>query len=97
MPFCWDVWKWNKSVYSALRYRRFYFPNLISYGLNESYAKNGLKFWWRKRIITVFVPYAIVQTLCGYWNGFDAISYIKDITLLRPAYGYGWYLNYLLC
>lgn len=70
---------------------------LAAYGLNESWNKNGCACWWRKRLIAVFVPYAIVQ-ICFHWltSDFLLVDFLEDILLIRPRYVYGWYLNYLL-
>ena len=72
------------------------FLMLSAYGLNESYIKHGLTNWWRKRLIAVWIPYFIIE--CSFywtfheWNFWD---FLKDITLIKPLYQNGWYLNYL--
>ena len=72
------------------------FLMLSAYGLNESYIKHGLTNWWRKRLIAVWIPYFIIE--CSFywtfheWNFWD---FFKDITLIKPLYQNGWYLNYL--
>lgn len=73
------------------------FLMLAAYGLNESWNKNGSSGWWRKRVIAVFFPYAIVQ-LGLYWAAreFSGVDLLLDIFLIKPRYVYGWYLNYLL-
>ncbi len=83
---------------------------LSGYGLNESWLKceemvNGggtdtsqpYDKWWQKRIVSVFIPYAIVQ-LIFYWpfHRFDIVSFLMDLTCINPLYHNGWYLNHLL-
>lgn len=76
---------------------------LSAYGLEISYQKNvalngnGLKFFWRKRIIAVWIPYAIVEVLTLPINGWVSIrNFIEDLLLIHPRFQLGWYLNYLL-
>lgn len=72
---------------------------LSGYGLNESWSAKANRghAWWRKRIMSVFIPYLIVQMLF-YWPFHElGIKYfILDITLLKPLYHNDWYLSYLL-
>lgn len=69
------------------------------YGLNES-AKKGFHVWrfWKKRIVTVFLPYALIRTVMVITkhNDITALDFLFDITCIKPLYGLGWYLNYLL-
>lgn len=71
---------------------------LSAYGLNESWSHKGYKHWWTKRILSVVLPYAIIQT-CIYWPFHDlsAKEFVLDILCIRPKYMFGWYLSYLLC
>lgn len=41
---------------------------LSAYGVEKSFIKSGLKGFWRKRLITVYVPYWIVE-LIAYLSG----------------------------
>lgn len=73
---------------------------LSGYGLERSYQNDSvksMKCWWRKRIIAVWIPYMIINlatfSLWGHWTLKD---FIMDILLIRPRFGLGWYLNYLL-
>ena len=70
---------------------------LSGYGLNESFDKAGLEKWWRKRFLTILLPYIIVESGL-YWtvHEWDALSFLLDIALVKPLYSNGWYLNYLL-
>lgn len=74
---------------------------LSGYGLNESWNShlehlNGGTAWWRKRFIAVWIPYIIVQ-LIAYWpfQKFEAIPFILDVSMIKPLYHNGWYLQYL--
>lgn len=52
--------------------------------------------WWLKRFITVWIPYIIVQ-LIAYWpfHEFQLLPFLLDISLIKPLYHNGWYLQYL--
>lgn len=74
---------------------------LSAYGLNESWNKpenaaGGGITWWLKRFITVWIPYIIVQ-LIAYWpfHEFQLLPFLLDISLIKPLYHNGWYLQYL--
>ncbi|MFR3995471.1 MAG: acyltransferase family protein [Turicibacter sp.] len=70
---------------------------LSAYGLSISYEKCGLVSYWRKRIIGVFVPYVVIEILTLPLQGETTVcNFLLDISLLKPAFGLGWYLNYLL-
>lgn len=70
---------------------------LSAYGLNESYAQNGLAFFWRKRVLSVLLPYALVSSL-AYWpfHSWSFKGFFLDVLCLKPKYVIGWYLNYLM-
>jgi len=36
---------------------------LSAYGLEKSYQKNGLRHYWKKRFLAVWVPYVLVELL----------------------------------
>lgn len=69
------------------------------YGLNES-SKKGFTIlhFWKKRIVTVFLPYALIRTfmVIADPNDITVLDFLFDITCIKPLYGLGWYLNYLL-
>ena len=75
---------------------------LSAYGLNESWnrgevsGKKPWSGWWRKRFLTVWLPYIIVQ-LVLYWprRKFNFLAFILDLSCLRPLYDKGWYLSYI--
>jgi len=68
------------------------------YGINESFLKNSTKFYWRKRIISVFFPYFIFEIIRILITGSDVtfVQFIKDVTCINPLSPFGWYLHYLL-
>lgn len=70
---------------------------LSGYGLECSYEKHGLTDFWKKRLISVFLQYLIVEAVTIPLRGNISIgSFILDITLLNPQHPLGWYMNYLL-
>ena len=72
------------------------FLALSGYGLSISYERNGLKYYWRKRFIAVWIPYIFIELITAPLRQITIVDVIGDITLFRPQFMLGWYLNYLL-
>ena len=68
---------------------------LSGYGLQESYKKNTLNNFWRKKILRIFIPYTIFITLKSiiYYKTFSFKEYIMDIFFIDSSY---WYISYLI-
>jgi len=66
------------------------------YGLNESFIKKSGEKYWKNKLLKIFIPYAILETiLIPCYGKFSISSYLLDITCISPHY---WYLQYqLLC
>lgn len=68
---------------------------LSGFGLNESFKKHGLEKYWRKRILNVFLVYALFELLMlpirKDWSGI--IPFLLDITCIKTK---AWFLHYLL-
>lgn len=68
---------------------------LSGFGLNESFKKHGLEKYWRKRILNVFLVYALFELFMlpirKDWNGI--IPFLLDITCIKTK---AWFLHYLL-
>ena len=88
------------------RYSRFFTPLggigvaifliLSGYGLELSYQKNGLKNFWKKRLLNVFIPYFCIELISLLFIPKSYISFILDVLLIVPKHPLGWYLNCLL-
>lgn len=64
------------------------------YGLEISYEKNGLKDFWRKRLIGVCLPFWIVELVGWLSTGtFSIKTYLLDFCFLKPATSYGWFMG----
>lgn len=62
------------------------------YGIQKSYIKNGLNYYWRKKIITIFIPFWIVEIVA-------AVVLKEPITVLFPKlifYKCNWYVQYIV-
>ena len=72
---------------------------VAGYGLSESFDRNGLKNFWKKRLIVVLVPYFMVEILAVVIiPQRNAVSVIKSLLLIEPRKSQIWYLQYLfLC
>lgn len=67
------------------------------YGLEMSYQKNGLKGFWKKRLLGVCLPFWIVE-LIGLLitQSFTVEKYVLDVFFLKPATSYGWFMGYIV-
>jgi peptidoglycan/LPS O-acetylase OafA/YrhL len=67
------------------------------YGLERSYQKNGLKSFWKKRIMNVAIPFWIVEMIGLLITGnFSVKAYSKDFIFIKPATAYGWFMGYII-
>lgn len=81
----------------------FIFLLCSGYGLEASYqnevalGKSGLEGYWRKRFIGVWLPYAVIECIMYLIKKPISLKLIiLDLTLIKPYFALGWYLNYLL-
>ena len=67
------------------------------YGLEMSYQKNGLKGFWKKRLLGACLPFWIVE-LIGLLltKSFTIKKYVMDTFFLKPATSYGWFMGYIV-
>ena len=67
------------------------------YGLEVSYEKNGLKGFWKKRLLGVCLPFWVVELIGLLATGtFSIKSYLLDFCFLRSATSYGWFMGYIV-
>lgn len=67
---------------------------LSGYGLNESFKKKGIDYYWRNRISRVFIPYFIlISIILCFSDSFNIKTYLLDIFGIRTSY---WYIAFLL-
>lgn len=67
---------------------------LSGFGLNESFKKKGLDYYWRNRIIRVFIPYFILISIISCFSeNFNIRTYLLDILGIKTSY---WYIAFLL-
>lgn len=67
---------------------------LSGFGLNESFKKKGLDYYWRNRIIRVFIPYFILISIIScFSDNFNLKNYLLDIFGIKTSY---WYIAFLL-
>lgn len=74
---------------------------LSGFGMHSSWIRNTNidrydKCYWRKRIVSVWIPYTIFELLT-YWpfHKFDVALFVLDILLIKPLYYNGWFLQYI--
>ena len=67
------------------------------YGLETSYEKNGMKGFWRKRLLGACLPFWVVELVGMLATGtFSIKTYLLDFCFLKPATGYGWFMGYIV-
>ena len=66
------------------------------YGLMISYHKNGLKNFWKKKFVSIYLPYVFVEIVATVFCKYSASGLLKDLFFLQPLNPLGWYLQYLL-
>ncbi len=67
------------------------------YGLTYSFYSSGIQHYWPKRILSVFVPYFILQLITLPLHPYHSfVSFLLDISLILPRMPMGWFLQYLL-
>lgn len=67
---------------------------LSGFGLNESFKKQGLTYYWRKKVLRVLFPYFFVASLLYLFRwDFTWQDYFLDITGIKTHY---WYIAFLL-
>lgn len=85
------------------------FLMISGYGLSSSFEKNGLKSFWKKRFLRIWIPYLIIRIIMVvvYYvvpakltlHESDAYSFqsiLLDITLIKPKNPNGWYMTCIL-
>ncbi len=67
------------------------------YGLEISYEKNGLRGFWKKRLLGVCLPFWLIEVVGLLITGaFSVKTYLLDFFFLKPATGYGWFMEYIV-
>ena len=66
---------------------------LSGYGLNESYKRKGLNGYWIKKIVRIFLPYAIfISVLTLSRQDMNITSYFLDVLAIKTSL---WYVEFL--
>ena len=75
----------------------FLFLFCSGYGCYLSYLKKGLKGYWKRKILKIFIPFWVIEFIGLNVNGnFEWGLYLQDCTFLKPATAYGWFMGFLL-
>lgn len=67
------------------------------YGLQKSFDTKGLKDFWRKRIVTAYIPYAVFEIVAYvfFYKSTDFQTVALDLLLIDPIHPFGWYMQCL--
>lgn len=67
------------------------------YGLQLSVEANGLKDYWKKRILHIMLPYWVVEGIGLLVSGrLTFKKYLLDCLFIAPALGPGWFMQYIM-
>ena len=67
------------------------------YGIQMSTESHGLKGYWRRRIVSIALPYWIVEAIGLFVTGqFTIKRYVLDFFFIQPAMGSGWFMQYIM-
>lgn len=68
---------------------------LSGYGLNESWKKNGLKSFWKKKVLCVIFPYVLFRMIWLMIDGsiLDGSAYFSIVNCSHSSF---WYIDYLV-
>ena len=67
------------------------------YGLQLSVEANGLKDYWKKRLLHIILPFWVVEGIGLATSGrLTFKTYLLDCMFLKPATGPGWYMQYIM-
>ena len=73
------------------------FLMLSAYGLSESYKKNGIQGFLKKKMLRIWIPYALflVVVTCtqGKFDLFGSKSFYLDIFCIKTSY---WFISFLM-
>lgn len=68
----------------------------FGYGMEKSFQKNGLKYFWKKRILSVYIPFAIVFVVSYmiemyFGKVFNVSTFVGALLLVKA----NWYIRFL--
>lgn len=66
---------------------------LSGFGIHESYKKNRLDNYWKKRLKRIILPYTLFITILIPFHSFNLKDYLLDITYIHSSY---WFIEYLV-
>lgn len=67
------------------------------YGLYYSYEKYGLKDFFYKKFVKIYLPFLFVEILSiPLWNNISFQKIFLDFSLIKPVSSFAWYMNYLM-
>lgn len=67
------------------------------FGIQMSTESRGLEGYWRRRIVSIALPYWIVEAVGLFATGqFTIKRYVLDLLFIQPAMGPGWFMQYIM-
>ncbi len=67
------------------------------YGLQISFEKNGLKGFWKKRLLRVALPFWLVETIgLRVTEQWDFKTCASNALMLKPVLGFEWFIQFIV-
>lgn len=66
------------------------------YGLTKSYQKSGLQDFWKKKLLNIWLPFAIVEIVSGVILRRNILDIFLDLIFMKRLNPLGWYMQYLV-
>lgn len=70
---------------------------LSGYGLSVSCQKNGIKHFWKKKVVRIYIPYALllfsIIIIQSNYSRLLKLDFILDLLCLKTSY---WYISFLI-
>lgn len=90
---CSSGWEWGRLLTPWGGIGVAIFLVVSGYGLNESYKRNGLDGFWRKRLSKVYIPYIFTVLLYALVKGWSLEQFAGACLLIRCPY---WFVSYII-
>lgn len=67
------------------------------FGLMASYYQKGLKSFWKNKLLSIYLPYLLVEIIASFILRRNPVDIILDLAFIKVQNPLGWYMQYLLC
>lgn len=65
------------------------------YGVMTSYHRKGVAGYWKNKFISIWIPFALVETVSGIIHRYALTDVAMELVFLKVLFANGWYMQYL--